>query len=91
MPRSPPKRKQPRVELPHGASLDTENNLLKIPLGPNLVSLPVIQLPDLIELLDDIQTVLDMQSKMSSHECPTCGSVVDSIEYVSPDEGDGYN
>lgn len=55
------------------------------------MSLPVMQLPDLIELLDDIQTVLDMQSKMNSHECPTCGSIVESIEYVSPDEGDGYN
>lgn len=85
------KPKRSRIELPHGASLDPESGTLRIPLGQNLVSIPAFQLPDLIELLDDIQTVLDMQTKVTTTHCKSCGSIVETTDYVSPEDGDGYN
>lgn len=85
------KSKRSKIDLPHGASLDPESGLLKIPLGQNLVSIPALQLPDLIELLDDIQTILDMQTKVTTTHCQSCGSIVETTEYIDPDDGDGYN
>jgi hypothetical protein len=90
-PKRIPRRERSTIDLPHGASLDLGSSTLQIPLGDNVISLPAIQLETLIELLDDIQTVLDSQSVMSSVECPTCGTLTQSIDYVSPDDGDGYN
>ena len=82
------KKKSQVVLLPHGAKMDKETGNVEIPLGNTMLKVPSVQIGELADLLDDIATVIESNTKSVSIECPTCGNTVESIEYNEPQEGD---
>ena len=74
------------VELPHGALLDPETQIVSLQMGQYRLKLPVDQLEELAEMVDDILTVLASVVQVTESHCPTCGSVNSTIEIKDPDE-----
>ena len=78
---SPPKGS---IHLPHGAWLEQETMQICIPAGNQVLSFVASELEEFADVLDDILTVLSSYSKINIHVCTSCGTEIESMEYVDP-------
>lgn len=76
------------IKLPHGAWLETETARICIPTSTQTLSFVASELEEFADILDDILTVLSSNSKVSIHICASCGTEVESMEYVEPEGED---
>lgn len=76
------------VRLPHGAWLDKEKQTISVPLGNSLISFRVEEIGEVADILDDICTVVETNTKISVHVCESCGTEIEEMDYDEPKEGE---
>ena len=72
-------------ELPHGATIDLESQIIKIPVGEKIVL--KFQLEDFHRFyanIDDLKLILDFHTAASIYECESCGSPDAVLTYEPP-------
>ena len=82
---SPPKGS---IRLSHGAWLEQETTQIYIPTGNQVLNFAASELEEFADILDDILTVLSSNSKINIHVCTSCGTEIESMEYVEPEGED---
>jgi len=76
------------VELPHGASIDQEENIVSFPLGSITLNLTFEEWQEFADAVDDVNTVLQSNTVESVMQCPTCNTIASYISYEEPSEKD---
>ncbi|MDB4337473.1 hypothetical protein OAA09_00485 [bacterium] len=78
-------------DLPHGASIDTETQVLKLPVGEKLVlKFSLDDFHGFCNIIDDLKTVMDFYTSITEYQCLKCGAIEIETDYVPPDEADEH-
>ncbi len=81
-----------KIDLPHGAWLETEKKIVNIPLGAITISLQYEEFLEFAAQMDDISVYFQSNADLESYLCENCGNVTSVISFVPPGgEGDEYN
>tara|TARA_A100001011_G_C14095107_1_gene750285 strand:- start:319 stop:570 length:252 start_codon:yes stop_codon:yes gene_type:complete len=76
-------------DLPHGATIDVENQLIRLPVGEKIVlKFGVVDFQNFCEIIDDLKMILDFYSTTTAYECTKCGAMEIEVDYDPPDEDD---
>ena len=78
---SPPKGS---ILLPHGAWLMRETGLICVPTGNVLLKFQFDEFSEFSSIIDDISTVVNSNTKITTHVCESCGTQIDEIDYEEP-------
>jgi hypothetical protein len=73
-------------DLPHGASIGLDDQILRIPVGEKLVL--KFELDDFFrfyENIDDLKMILDFHTATTLYECQTCSGATTESSYVPPE------
>ncbi len=77
-----------KIELPHGAFLDPTEGKVHFPLGQITFNFTLEEWMSFAEYVDDINTVLQMNTVENVVQCPACNTISTFVEYEEPDEAD---
>lgn len=76
-------------DLPHGATIDVENQVVRLPVGEKIVlKFGMTDFQSFCEVVDDIKMIIDFYSTITTYECLKCGSMDVEVDYTPPDEED---
>ena len=79
-------RKLSLIELPHGASIDEETGTVYLVLGHVTLNFSLEEWMAFATVVDDINTVLQVNTVEELLQCQTCNTVSSHIRYEEPDE-----
>ncbi len=82
---SPP---QDAIRLPHGSWLMKKTNMIFIPTGNVILKFAIDEIESFADIVNDIMTVLQSNSRMTSHVCESCGTYVEELDYEEPEGED---
>jgi 3-isopropylmalate dehydratase small subunit len=76
-------------DLPHGASIDLESQVIKIPVGKKIVlKFDLDDFHTFYENLDDLKMILDFHTSVAIYECEVCSSATVDMTYDPPKDQD---
>ena len=74
-------------DLPHGASIDLEDQVIRIPVGQKIVlKFSIEDFHRFYENIDDLKMILDFHTSASIYSCQTCDSEAVVMNYEPPEE-----
>lgn len=73
-------------EIAHGAYIDTETNQVNLPVGNVTLNLSFEEWNQFCEMIDDINTVIQMNTVENMAQCPACHTVVSYVHYEEPSD-----
>ena len=71
-------------ELAHGAHIDPQTELISIPIGNVTLNFSFDEWQQFCDIIDDVNTVIQMNTVEGSAQCPACHTVVSYIHYEEP-------
>ena len=76
-------------DLPHGASIDLDDQVIRLPVGEKIVlKFGINDFQNFCEIIDDLKIILDFYSTTTSYQCQKCGSIDTEVEYDPPSATD---
>jgi hypothetical protein len=78
----------PKVhDLPHGASIDLESQIIKIPVGQKIVlKFALDDFHTFYENIDDLKMILDFHTSAAVYECEVCNTATVDMAYDPPED-----
>jgi hypothetical protein len=74
-------------DLPHGASIDLDDQIIRIPVGAKIVlKFSLEDFQRFYENMDDLKMILDFHTSTTIYECQTCIAQSAEINYDPPKE-----
>lgn len=73
-------------ELPHGAHFDHETEQISLPIGSVTLNFSFEEWSAFFDIVDDVNTVIQMNTIESFAQCPSCHTVVSFVQYEEPQE-----
>ncbi len=74
-------------DLPHGATIDLETQMLRLPVGDQVVlKLHIKDFYSFCGIIEDLKMIMDFHTSILEYHCTTCSNVEDEVEYMPPDD-----
>ena len=74
-------------DLPHGASIDLDTQVIKIPVGKKIVlKFELEDFQRFYENMDDLKMILDFHTSATVYECQSCSAQSIEMNYDPPEE-----
>ena len=74
-------------DLPHGATIDLDEQVIRIPVGQKIVlNFSIEDFHNFYENMNDLKMIMDFHTSATLYECQTCGSQMTEMNYEPPEE-----
>lgn len=74
-------------DLPHGATIDLETQILRLPVGEKIVlKFHIKDFYSFCDVMDDLKMIMDFHTSILEYHCGTCGGVEDEVTYKPPED-----
>jgi len=74
------------VELVHGAGIDPETGDISLPIGNVTLNFSLEEWFTFANVIEEINTVLQMNTIENVMQCPACNTVATYIQYEEPSD-----
>ena len=75
-----------KVEIAHGAVVDPDDGTIELPIGNVILRFTFEEWSTFFTMIDDVNTVFQMNSVESVGQCPACNTIISVVQYEEPDE-----
>ncbi len=75
-----------KVEIAHGAEIDPDEGTITLPIGNVILKFTLEEWLAFFTIVDDVNTVFQMNAVESVGQCPACNTIVSVVQYEEPDE-----
>jgi uncharacterized protein with PIN domain len=65
-----------------------ETGLVFVPAGKLVLNFAVSEIESFADIMDDIVTVLQSNSRVNVHVCESCGTEIEEVDYEEPEGED---
>ncbi|MBC8409132.1 MAG: hypothetical protein H8E12_10485 [Rhodobacteraceae bacterium] len=76
------------MELAHGATIDIDTGLIKLPIGSVTLNFSLEEWLVFADIIDDINTVVQVNTLENVMKCSTCDTITSYVHYEEPDESE---
>lgn len=74
-------------DLPHGATIDLDEQVIRIPVGQKIVlNFSIEDFHNFYENMNDLKMIMDFHTSAILYECQTCSSQMTELNYDPPED-----
>jgi len=75
-----------KIEIAHGAEINPSEGTITLPIGNVILKFTLEEWMVFFNMVDDVNTIIQMNSVESVGQCPACSTIVSLVQYEEPDE-----